>query len=110
MAVQRGALRGARAVRGEGAPGVYNLAGVGTITASDLAKAFGWLSVPMPKVGVDLAAGAVDLLPFMPAQASWINAMRVPVIMDTSRARRELGWEPVNDTLATLNDTVAHAR
>jgi UDP-glucose 4-epimerase len=100
----------AAAVRGEGTPGVYNLAGVGTITGADLAKAFGWLSVPMPKVGVDLAAEAVGRLPFMPAQASWINAMRVPVVMDTSRARRELGWEPRYDTLATLNDTVAHAR
>jgi UDP-glucose 4-epimerase len=100
----------AAAVRGEGSPGVYNLAGDGTITAGDLARAFGWLSVPMPRVGVDVAAGAVGRLPFMPAQASWINAMRVPVVMDTTRARSELGWRPAHDTRATLADTVAHAR
>ena len=100
----------AAAVRGDGPPGVYNLAADGTMTAGDLAKAFGWLSVPMPKAGVDVAAEAVGRLPFMPAQASWINAMRVPVVMDTSRARTELGWEPVFDTRATLEDTAAQAR
>ncbi|MGH2969199.1 MAG: NAD-dependent epimerase/dehydratase family protein, partial [Solirubrobacteraceae bacterium] len=62
----------AAAVRGEGSPGVYNLAGQGTISAGDLARAFGWLTVPMPKLGVDVAAAAVSRLPFMPAQASWI--------------------------------------
>jgi nucleoside-diphosphate-sugar epimerase len=100
----------AAAVRGDGPPGVYNLAGDGTITAADLAKAFGWLSVPMPKVGVDVAAETVSRMPFMPAQASWINAMRVPVVMDTTRARTELGWEPVFDTRATLADTADEAR
>jgi UDP-glucose 4-epimerase len=100
----------AAAVRGEGSPGVYNLAGEGTIKTADLARAFGWLSVPMLKVGVDVTAEAVKRIPFMPAQASWINAMRVPVVMDTARARTELGWKPRYDTRATLADTVAHAR
>jgi nucleoside-diphosphate-sugar epimerase len=46
----------------------------------------------------------------MPAQASWINALRVPVVMDTGRARRELGWMPAHDTRATLVATAAAAR
>ena len=100
----------AAAARGDGSPGVYNLAGDGTIRVGDLARAFGWLTVPMPRVGVDLAAEAVGRLPFMPAQASWINAMRVPVVMDTARAREQLGWEPRHDTRAVLADTVASAR
>ena len=100
----------AAAVRGDGPPGVYNLAGDGTITAGDLARAFGWLSVPIPKAGVSLTAGAVDILPFMPPSVSWINAMRVPVVMDTDRARNALHWEPLYDTRAVLEDTVASAR
>jgi nucleoside-diphosphate-sugar epimerase len=64
----------------------------------------------MPRIGVGVAAEAVGRLPFMPAQASWINAMRVPVVMDTGRARRDLGWTPEFDTRATLTDTVEHAR
>ena len=100
----------AAAVRGDGPPGVYNLAGDGTIQASDLARAFGWLSVPMPKLGVALTAEAVDVLPFMPPSASWINAMRVPVVMDTSRARERLHWEPMYDTRQVLEDTVSSAK
>jgi nucleoside-diphosphate-sugar epimerase len=100
----------AAAVRGDGPPGVYNLAGDGTITAGDLARAFGWLTVPMPKLGVDIAAEAVARAPFMPAQASWLEAMRVPVVMDNTRAREQLGWEPLYDTRAVLEDTVSSAR
>jgi UDP-glucose 4-epimerase len=59
---------------------------------------------------VDIAAEAVSRTPFMPAQASWLEAMRVPVVMDTSRARTQLHWEPVYDTRAVLEDTVASAR
>jgi nucleoside-diphosphate-sugar epimerase len=98
------------AVDGSGPPGVYNLAGDGTIQARDLARAFGWLSVRVPKVGVDLTAEVTARLPLMPAQVSWLNAMRVPVVMDTARARRELGWEPFHDTRATLAATVESAR
>ena len=100
----------AAAARGDGSPGVYNLAGDGTIRVGDLARAFGWLTVPMPRLGLDAAAGAVGRLPAMPARASWITALRVPVVMDTTRARVELGWAPEHDTRATLADTVARAR
>ena len=100
----------AAAVRGDGPPGVYNLAGDDTITAGDLARAFGWLTVPMPKLGVDIAAEAVARVPFMPAQASWLEAMRVPVVMSSERAREQLGWEPLYDTRAVLEDTVSSAR
>jgi UDP-glucose 4-epimerase len=100
----------AAAVRGDGPPGVYNLAADGTITAADLARAFGWLSVPIPKTTVDVAAETVGRLPLMPAQVSWLNAVRVPVVMDTTRARTQLGWEPQHDTKQTLEDTAAKAR
>jgi UDP-glucose 4-epimerase len=100
----------AAAVRGEGEPGVYNLAGAGTITAGDLARALGWLTVPAPRIGVSALAEAVNRLPLMPPQASWINALRVPVVMDTTRAREQLGWKPRHDTLSTLADTAAAAR
>jgi hypothetical protein len=46
----------------------------------------------------------------MPPQASWLNALRVPVVMDTTRAREQLGWEPGHDTRAVLADTARSAR
>jgi UDP-glucose 4-epimerase len=100
----------AAAARGDGEPGVYNLAGDGTIDVGDLARALGWLSVRVPHVGVSAAAEAVGLLPLMPAQASWINALRVPVVMDTGRARGALGWAPAHDTAQTLAATASAAR
>ncbi len=49
-------------------------------------------------------------LPLAPARVKWINAMRVPVIMDTSRARRELRWRPRHSAQDVLEATARGAR
>ena len=98
------------AVIGEGEPGVYNLAGPGELTISDLAHALGWHALPAPHLAVGAAAEAVALLPFLPSEAAWIEAVRRPVLMDTSRARRKLHWMPHHDALETLRETVAAVR
>jgi nucleoside-diphosphate-sugar epimerase len=97
------------ATRGPGAPGPYNLAGEGTITLGDVARALGWHSIGVPAPLVDLAAFGAGL-PLVPSLAQWVNAGRVPVVMDTARARRELRWRPRHDTVTTLRATVAAAR
>jgi nucleoside-diphosphate-sugar epimerase len=104
------ALALAAAVRGEGEPGIYNLAGAGTISVADLARAFGWHSLPVPRAGVAATAAVTSRLPLMPPQVSWLNALRVPVVMDTARAREQLGWQPQYDTRAVLDDTARSAR
>jgi nucleoside-diphosphate-sugar epimerase len=98
------------AVLGRGEPGVYNLAGPGELTMSDLASALGWYSVPMPDIAVDAAAELVARLPFVPAEAQWIEAVRTPVLMDTAKARRELKWRPRHDARETLQGMVDAAR
>jgi UDP-glucose 4-epimerase len=98
------------AVLGRGAPGVYNLAGPGTLTMSDLADALGWYSVPLPDIALDATAELVARLPFVPAEAQWIESLRTPVLMDTAKARRELGWRPRHDALQTLREMVDSAR
>ena len=98
------------AVVGRGEPGVYNLAGPGELTMSDLASALGWYSVPMPEIAMDAAAELVARLPFVPAEAQWIEAVRTPVLMDTAKARRELGWRPRHDARETLQQMVDVAR
>jgi UDP-glucose 4-epimerase len=94
------------AVRGAGSPGIYNLAGPGELRTRDLSRALGWHSVPVPRAAVALAGTAAGL-PLVPAQAQWVNALRVPVLMDTARARRELRWRPRHDAQETLRETVA---
>ena len=46
----------------------------------------------------------------MPPQASWLNALRVPVVMDTARAREQLGWDPRTTRKAVLADMARSAR
>jgi nucleoside-diphosphate-sugar epimerase len=94
------------AVLGRGTPGVYNLAGPGELTMRDLADALGYYAVPVPELAVDATAEVIARLPFMPDEASWIEAARIPVIMDTAKARKQLQWRPRHDALETLRATV----
>ena len=98
------------AVLGRGEPGVYNLAGDGTLTLADLADALGWYSIPVPELAVGAAAELVARLPFVPNEAQWIESARRPVIMDTTRARTLLGWQPRHDARETLAQMVQAAR
>lgn len=98
------------AVLGRGAPGAYNLAGPGQLTVAQLARELGWYSIPVPELAVDALAEMVAHLGFLPAQAQWIAAFRLPVLMDTRKARRELRWRPRHDALQTLRETIVNAR
>jgi nucleoside-diphosphate-sugar epimerase len=98
------------AVLGRGEPGVYNLAGDGTLTLGDLADALGWYSIPVPDLAVGAAAELVARLPFVPDEAQWIESARRAVIMDTTRARAVLGWQPQHDARETLREMVLAAR
>jgi UDP-glucose 4-epimerase len=97
------------AARGVGPPGIYNLAGPGELTPRDLASALGWHSIPVPNAAVSLAAAATSL-PLVPAQAQWLNAFRVPMLMSPHRARKQLRWRPRHSAVETLAATVAAAR
>ena len=98
------------AVLGRGTPGVYNLAAEDPLSISDLADALGWYSVPVPELAVDATAGLVARLPFLPAEAQWIEAFREPALMDTRKARRELRWRPRHSGRETLQAMVEAAR
>jgi len=98
------------AVLGRGKPGVYNLAGPGQMTIKLLAEELGWYSIPVPELAVDAVAEMVGRLGFLPARAQWIAAFREPVIMSTSKARRELRWRPRHDALQTIRETITATR
>ncbi len=98
------------AILGRGEPGVYNLAAPGELTVSDLAAELGWYSFPVPDRALDSAAELVARLPLLPAQAQWIESLRQSVLMSTSKARRELGWQPQHDARQVLKETVEAAR
>jgi nucleoside-diphosphate-sugar epimerase len=100
----------ASAVEGKGEPGAYNLAGDGEIAIADIAKALGWRSVRVPRPALGVGTSVAGRLSFISPQLEWATALTTPVIMDTAKARRELGWKPRFDAAETLLQTAVSAR
>jgi UDP-glucose 4-epimerase len=94
-------------VLGRGEPGAYNLAADGEITMRELASALGLRAVPTPKLAIEATAELVARLPFLPEEATWVEALRRPVLMDVAKARRLLRWRPRYDAHETLRLTVS---
>jgi len=89
-----------------GPPGAYNIAGDGIVTAADIAREFGLLPLSVPAGPTQSAARAIAALPFLPPVAQWVEAASHPAIMDTTRAKQELGWIPRFTALEALRDTL----
>jgi UDP-glucose 4-epimerase len=64
----------------------------------------------LPELAMDAAAELVARLPFVPAEAQWIESLRRPVLMNTTKARRQLRWRPRHDARETLQSMVDAAR
>lgn len=88
-----------------GPPGAYNIAGDGVLSAVDVARELGFLTVPLPGGPVHAAARAMSRLP-LPSSLQWVEAFSHPAVMDTTRAKTQLGWEPRFTGLEALRDTL----
>jgi nucleoside-diphosphate-sugar epimerase len=96
-------------ITGEGPPGAYNIAGDGILTGADVARELGLAPLPIPGGLVQQAAkaiAAVPALPFAPPAAEWVEAVTHPAIMDSSKAKEQLGWIPRYTGLEALRDTL----
>ncbi|HET7590559.1 MAG TPA: NAD-dependent epimerase/dehydratase family protein [Solirubrobacterales bacterium] len=98
------------AICGEGPPGAYNLAGEGEIRVRDLAGALGWRWIPVPRPAVAVGTAAARRLSFASPKLEWAVAADTPVLMDTTKAHQDLGWQPNFNAEETLRQTVAGAR
>jgi nucleoside-diphosphate-sugar epimerase len=78
----------------------------GILTGADVAREFGLLPLPLPAGPARRAARTVAALPFLPPAAQWVEAASHPAIMDTTRAKNELGWAPRYTALESLRDTL----
>jgi nucleoside-diphosphate-sugar epimerase len=98
-----------KCVLAEGPPGAYNIAGDGVLTGADIAREFGLAPLPIPAGAVQAAARAAASLPkppFAPPATEWVEAVSHPSIMDTTKAKQELGWRPKYTGLEALRDTL----
>ena len=85
-----------------GAAGAYNIAGDGVVTVAEVAKALGGRPVRVPAAAASAASAAVSRLPFIPSMLEWLHVARTSVVMDTAKAKEELGWRPVYSSAETL--------
>lgn len=92
----------AAAVTGRGSPGAYNIAADGEVSWSDVAKALGGRGVRVPHALGVAASAALARLPAVPPTWEWVHAARTSMVMDTGKAKRELGWEPAYTSAETL--------
>jgi nucleoside-diphosphate-sugar epimerase len=98
-----------KCVVADGPPGAYNIAGDGIVTAADVVRELGLTPLTIPGGLVKGAARAAAHLPFpsfAPPAAEWVEAASHPAIMDTTKAKRELGWNPEYTGLEALRETL----
>jgi nucleoside-diphosphate-sugar epimerase len=95
-----------RCVLAAGPPGAYNIAADGVLSTADVVREFGLIPLPLPSGPARLAARAVAALPFLPPAAQWVEAASHPAIMDTTKAKRDLGWVPRFTAREALRDTL----
>jgi nucleoside-diphosphate-sugar epimerase len=89
--------------------GAYNLAGDGVVSMSNVAEALGARPVRVPKVAASAASEVIARMPFVPSALEWLHIGRTSVVMDTAKAKTQLGWTPKHtaaETLSTLAESV----
>lgn len=89
-----------------GPPGAYNIAADDTLTAADVVRIMGGIPVPLPAAPAHALARAAAGLPGLPQPAQWVEALAHPALMDTSRAKAELGWSPQVSAADALRETL----
>lgn len=93
-------------VVGAGPPGAYNIAADDVVGLHDVARELGMLPLPVPTRPTRAGARLLARAPRLPQAAEWVEAASHPALMDTTRARTELGWEPQWSAIEALRDTV----
>jgi UDP-glucose 4-epimerase len=90
--------------------GAFNIAAEPEIGVEELCELFGARSFPLPAGALRAAADLSWKLRMQPSSPGWIDlALGVPM-MDTTRAREELGWEPSATSLEALDDLLKGLR
>ena len=88
------------------AGGAFNLAAEPPITRDRLAEALGARGVHLPKPVLRTAADVAWRVRLQPLDPGWLDLAFAIPLMDSSRAREELGWEPRHDAMEALRELV----
>ena len=88
-------------------PGAYNIAADGVVSVSDVAKALGGRPVRVPRQAATAASAVMSRLPNVPSALEWLHTVRTSVVVDTSKAKSVLGWQPTYTSAETLQALAA---
>jgi UDP-glucose 4-epimerase len=92
------------------ARGAFNIAADPVIGPEELASVFGATRLPIPPRALRAAAAASWRLRLQPSPEGWVDMGSAAPIMDTSRARAELGWIPRFSSIEALTELVKGLR
>ncbi len=84
--------------------GAFNLAAEPVLSMRDAARALGARTVPVPGRVLRALAGAAWLARLSPTSPDWVDLALGAPVLDTTRARTELGWEPRRTAPDTLRE------
>jgi nucleoside-diphosphate-sugar epimerase len=76
------------------ARGAFNVAAEPVLDSSELARLFAAMRAPLPQSIARAALALTWRLRLQPTDPGWLDMALAAPLMDTSRARRELGWSP----------------
>src|SRR5215207_504275 len=98
---------------GAGPPGAYNIAADDVLSAPEVVRELGFLPIPVPARLARTPARAVAALaalPLSPPATAWAEALSHPAVMDTTKAKRDLGWSPLHTARDALRATLPRNR
>jgi nucleoside-diphosphate-sugar epimerase len=92
------------------ARGAYNIAADPVLDGEELGRALGARPVPVPAGVLRAAADLSWRLRLQPTPSGWVDLAHGVPVMDTSRARDELGWRPTRTASEALLDLLRGMR
>lgn len=86
--------------------GAFNVAAEPVLDPDELVRLFGARKVPVPASVLRLVVGATWRARLQPTPEGWVDMGLQTPLLDATRARTELGWEPRHDAGAALLELV----
>jgi nucleoside-diphosphate-sugar epimerase len=87
--------------------GAFNVAAEPVLDAQTLARALGARVLPLPASVARNAMAATWRLRLQPTPPGWLDMGLAVPLMDTSRAREELGWEPRRSSVEAIREVLS---